>query len=301
MESSKLISVSALITSSFGLAIQNFGLFIRLILIVLFSVGFFAALVTVGGLSLSTPFIITLEVFFGAMTIVTCVAAVVGLFGLMYALVNQEQRLGLYHSSRLAWPLLWSIVWVGILSQLIQSTGTVLFIVPMLIFSVYAGLAQYVVMNEEYRGLDALVRATHMVYGRFWAVLGRLLVIIILWILLACLIFIVGIGLISLFAGTPVPIQIIGYVLGAVLIGFTFLVPIAASVNLYRSEQTTAPKETFVKEEWASVRKWYKIAAWAGIVAIVVLNMADAKLQEAFPWEEGMTPTEIEVPLYSAT
>ena len=72
-------------------------------------------------------------------------------------------------SSDLIWPVLWTTVIV----ILIVFGGSLLLVVPGLIFAVWYNFTFYTVIFENKRGMNALRASKDMVAGRWWAILWR--------------------------------------------------------------------------------------------------------------------------------
>ncbi len=68
-------------------------------------------------------------------------------------------------------------IWVSILTSLIVLGGTILFIIPGIIFAVWYNFAVYAVALENARGMNALSISKSLVVGRWWSIAGRLAII----------------------------------------------------------------------------------------------------------------------------
>lgn len=68
------------------------------------------------------------------------------------------------------------ILGVSLLTVLAVLGGVVLLIIPGLVFALWYSFAPYVVVNEKASVLDAMRRSRHYVAGRFWSVVGRILI-----------------------------------------------------------------------------------------------------------------------------
>jgi hypothetical protein len=84
------------------------------------------------------------------------------------------------------WALrhLFGLLVVSLSLMLIVSVGYVLFIIPGLMLLVYLFLTFFLYADDRASGMDTLVLSTAYVYGRFWPVVGRFLVLgIVLYVL----------------------------------------------------------------------------------------------------------------------
>lgn len=68
-----------------------------------------------------------------------------------------------------------SIIFVGILVTLVTMGGYVLLIIPGIIITIWLMFASYVVLYENQKGMNALLRSKQLVQGYWWPVFGRLL------------------------------------------------------------------------------------------------------------------------------
>lgn len=81
--------------------------------------------------------------------------------------------------------IFWSFLWVSILSGIVIAVGFVLLIIPGILFMVWYAFAAYVLVFEGQRGWSALKRSKKLVKGYWWAILGRLIVLILLAIVVS--------------------------------------------------------------------------------------------------------------------
>lgn len=80
-------------------------------------------------------------------------------------------RDALGNTSRFIWP----IIYTSLLVMLIILGGTILLIIPGIIFSVWYVFAYYAVIFEEKKGYEALKTSKALVTGRWWGTLWRLI------------------------------------------------------------------------------------------------------------------------------
>ncbi len=72
--------------------------------------------------------------------------------------------------------LIWPAIYVSVLVTLIVLGGTLLLIIPGIIFAVWYSFAFYAVLFENAHGFDALKSSKSLVVGRWWAIVWRLAV-----------------------------------------------------------------------------------------------------------------------------
>lgn len=78
---------------------------------------------------------------------------------------------GLSSTSHLIWP----VIYTSLLVMLIVLGGTVMLIVPGIIFSIWYAFAYYAIIFEEKKGMEALKASKRLVAGRWWRIFWLLL------------------------------------------------------------------------------------------------------------------------------
>jgi len=81
-------------------------------------------------------------------------------------------REALVTTSRFIWP----IIYTSILVMLVVLGGTILLIIPGVIFSIWFVFSYYTVIFEDKKGREALKASRALVAGRWWGILWRLIV-----------------------------------------------------------------------------------------------------------------------------
>ena len=115
-------------------------------------------------------------------------AIVVGLWGqtaLITAIVNYQERLGIIESYRRGWQKMTSYFWALFLAGIMIIGGFLLFVVPGIIFMVFVVFTPFIVVGENLKGMDALLKSYEYTKGRpdVWL---RLFVIVLLSIVVFC-------------------------------------------------------------------------------------------------------------------
>lgn len=98
---------------------------------------------------------------------------------LLVAVKEHETPIGIREAYRRGWRYVPALFWVTLLSILIPLGGFLFFFVPGIIFLIWFLFAFYVVIEENVRGRDALLKSREYVRGRWWQVVGRLFFIFI--------------------------------------------------------------------------------------------------------------------------
>jgi hypothetical protein len=96
---------------------------------------------------------------------------------LIYAIKDSAENIGIKESYRRGWHKIRSFFWVSILSGFIIMGGYMFFIIPGIIFAIWFSLALYIVITEDLKGMDALLKSREYVRNYWWSVFWRLLFI----------------------------------------------------------------------------------------------------------------------------
>jgi len=95
---------------------------------------------------------------------------------LLFAIHERGQRIGIIDSFRKAWHKLPSYIWILILLGLYILGGTILLIIPGIIFFVWFSFSSYVLVAEDIKGKQALARSQALVKGHWWKVFWILII-----------------------------------------------------------------------------------------------------------------------------
>lgn len=96
-----------------------------------------------------------------------------GQAALLFAIVNHRERIGFIESYRRGWHKILSLWWISILMVFVTLGGFLLAIIPGVIFTIWFGLSTIILIAEDSRGMNALLKSREYVRGRWWGVLGR--------------------------------------------------------------------------------------------------------------------------------
>jgi len=115
---------------------------------------------------------------------------------LLYVMKEREREIRVKEALEKGWKKIFSYWWVVILTAVITWGGFALFIIPGIILSVWFSLAIYVLIVEDLKGMNALLRSKQLVSGYWWKVFGRILALVGVQLVAAIpvLLFLVGIG-----------------------------------------------------------------------------------------------------------
>ncbi|MBI2267833.1 MAG: hypothetical protein HYU80_00085 [Candidatus Blackburnbacteria bacterium] len=93
---------------------------------------------------------------------------------LIFAIKDSKERIGVVESFRRGWDKVRSVLWVSALLSATILGGFLLLAIPGIIFVVWFVFAIYIVIAENEKGLNALLKSREYVRGRWWGVVWRL-------------------------------------------------------------------------------------------------------------------------------
>jgi len=111
----------------------------------------------------------------GLAVIITFLIACWGMAAAVSAAVNE--KLGFNDAFAHAKGCWLSLAWVSTLYSFIVGGASLLFLIPGILTGIWFFACAYLVVAEETRGMDALLKSKALVDGRFWPVTGRLFLV----------------------------------------------------------------------------------------------------------------------------
>lgn len=184
IQSISLIGPIALLRQAWALYIKRLRIFVFLSIFPLFVTGFifmitflsgsFGLALLAKGSNLFTPInIVVVTILIALVIIVLTVISGWGQVAMLYAVKEEDNNIGFKEAIVKGWGKLASYWWISFLIGLINFGGSFLFIIPGIIFSVWFSMAVFVLINEDIKGMNALLKSREYVRGYFWPVLGR--------------------------------------------------------------------------------------------------------------------------------
>jgi len=76
------------------------------------------------------------------------------LVSLLYAIKDREERIGIGDSFKRGWPKISSFFWILLLISFINTGGFLLFILPGIIFYIWFFFTMYVLVSENFQGMN---------------------------------------------------------------------------------------------------------------------------------------------------
>lgn len=131
-----------------------------------------------GGLSLPAMLPGSLIVFFTVFlaVILFCLFFQIVSSVALIKIISSDEKITVKHAYNFGWKNLFHYWWVMIIVGFVVLGGTLFFIVPGIIFSVWFIFSQFVFVTEGERGMKALLKSKEYVKGYFGPVVGRMLV-----------------------------------------------------------------------------------------------------------------------------
>ncbi len=181
----KLISVEDLFKKAFEIYTNNFWGFTKLVLISI-AASLVAVLawagIFVGMLSHNISLILVFVLIFLILLLVAIAINFIVQISLLYAIEEKDLTIRQYFSK--ARPVVGSYALVLILQGLVVLGGFILFIIPGVIFSIWFAFSGYIMIFEGKKGVEALKASKALVAGYWWAIFGRLLLMMLaIWII----------------------------------------------------------------------------------------------------------------------
>lgn len=100
-----------------------------------------------------------------------------GTISMLYAIINEKNKISIEEALVKGLKKLVPYTWLVILSVFIMLGGFILLVVPGIILFVWLYMADFVLIAENTRGMNALLKSTEYIRGYFWSVAGRVLFI----------------------------------------------------------------------------------------------------------------------------
>lgn len=183
-----------------------------------------------------------------------------GQIALMYAVKDREKSVDISQAFALAWHKIGSYWWVALLSGFLVLGGFILFIIPGFLFALWFCLSSFVLVAEEEKGMNALLKSREYMRGKAWPTLWRFLVLFFSIVLFALL---PGI----FFGGLPEPWN--GVITQGVFSFFVVPFNVVYMYLLYRNLVEIKGEFTFAPEK--KTKRIFTAIGWLGILLPICL------------------------------
>lgn len=284
-----LPSATALLGQAWTIYKQRIGTLLGIVIIPMLILGSFIAIVISGSVAMlysSTSvfettnyglFIRFFILLFGLFAIV--VSHLWGQTALLYAIKDSSEGIGIKESYRRGYRKIVPYWWISLLAAFITLGGFLLLIVPGIIFMVWFSLATFVLVSENLKGMDVLLRSKEYVKGHWGGVFWRLIFI---WALYLIIYFIpvLILELIDVPFGEQISQFVVGLLLGPLTTIYLFLV--YSNLKSIKGEIAFAPARrqrlTYI---FVAVLGLLLIPAMFSVITFAGLNSARNKARDA--------------------
>jgi hypothetical protein len=153
--------------------------------------------------------------------------------------------------------------WILLLEFLITLGGLVMGVLPMIIFGVWFSMAIFLFVDQEQRGINALLRSKEYVAGYWWGVFGRTLLMALVVLIVEAIVGSVA-GIFGQSANYTVSLA-----LQLVIAPFST----AFSYSIYRALKEIKPE--LAGEPVKGNRSFFLFSAWLGVISpLIILSLA---------------------------
>ena len=198
--------------------------------------------------------LVTLVVLFTCGYIGVILYAGIAGFAFFRGMLLRENGIDFWQHFWWGWRHMIPIFLLSFYIQIITQAGFVLFVIPGFVAMVYLGYAQYVLAAHTTRGFDAMIRSFELVYGRFWAIVGRKLFLI------------VAIFTLVLIDATLLTVFPLLGIIGAILLLVVLYFMLSSSVALFESVAAAKPIHIFSTHDKLKIKKWLWVVVGVGIL-----------------------------------
>ncbi len=164
----KLASPRTLLTETLSFYKAHFSLIVSI-----FVIPFILSLATILGRAFFEPGLRTF------ITLFALIANILAYFAFLYTVITSDgghKRISF--SLNHIFPIIVPLIWVGCLTTLATTGGSLLFIVPGMWLWVLLMFSSYALVGEHERGMKSLIRSYYYVRGLWWPIFGRFIFII---------------------------------------------------------------------------------------------------------------------------
>lgn len=175
----RLRAVDALFRDSWEIYLRRIGALMGLYLI---SIGLFLGSIALFGAigAMSVPFSPDLGPALVGAGVIT--GSLVGFFGLFWGIAGlvcavTDESLGIKGALAKAGERFWSFIWIFSLVGYLITGGFLLFVLPGVLFSIWFAFGQFVLVDEDVKGMDAILKSKGYTRGFFFEVFVRLALI----------------------------------------------------------------------------------------------------------------------------
>lgn len=218
----------------------------------------------------NTPLNPWLSIVLGVIGLITVIFSIliqpVAQLGLIYAIREYERPVPLGEAYRIGWQKIGAFWLLGILTGLIVMTGFLLLIVPGIIFTVWFAFVHFLLVDEDMRGMNALLKSKEYVRGLWGKICIRSIAVGLIILVIALILS--GISN-ALFGKNTIVNAVLNFVLQLFVLPFTM----TYSYQIYRSVKALKPAMVFTPNP--SQRTFFMVLAAIGpIFALIIMVLS---------------------------
>lgn len=192
----KFASATQIFKEAWGIYKKRPFLFIGITIFPIIVISLIVALSAFGGFAgmalIMASFSLWKIIIFGLLGIILLFAVIViqlwGQTSLIFAIKDNSEGIGFKESYKRGWHKINTYLGVVVPSGLIIIGGMMLFAVPGIIFAVWFTFAIYVAIDENLKGMKALLKSKEYVRGHWWGVLWRQIFIGLIMLIISCVV-----------------------------------------------------------------------------------------------------------------
>jgi len=118
-------------------------------------------------------------IFFTLFAIIVIFTQIWAQTALLYAIKDSEEKIGVIEAYRRGWRKILPLWWTSFLMGVIIAGGASFFLIPGILFSLWFSLAPFVLIAEDLKGMDALLKSKEYGRGQWGSLIWRFLFIVI--------------------------------------------------------------------------------------------------------------------------
>lgn len=262
--------IGELLKTSWGICTKRFASFIPIIIIPQFAFFVIAIIAGIAAMAQAAtpnvPLNPWLSIVLGVIGLLSVIFSIliqpVAQLGLIYAIREHERPVSLGEAYRLGWQKIGAFWVLSFLTGLIVMTGLLLLIIPGIIFSVWFAFAYFLLVDEDMRGMNALLKSKEYVRGLWWKIVIRSIAVGIIVIVIALVLS--GISN-AIFGKNEIANAILNFALQLFILPFTM----TYSYQLYRSVKALKPNMVFTPNP--SQRTLFIVLAAVGPICLLII------------------------------
>jgi len=195
-----------------------------------------------------------------------------GQIAMIYAVKDRNENIGIKESYARARSKVNSYLWVSIYTALIVFGGFLFFMIPGIIFSIWFGMATYVLIAEDIGGMNALLKSREYVRGHWWEIFSRMLSFVFLLIIVMVIILMSAamlFGILSLMIKDPAIINMLSEIFGDFVSVIIAPISVVYSFLIYENLKKIKGNFEFVPSQ--KTKRSYILVTVLGLLSLLIV------------------------------